>query len=251
MYLGPIFHYFVLSFMCWYICDIFNIVYVLLYPVKATQFLKHSIKIHIAQSLVSWGLPLITIGIVLAATSKYQHYIFPILCFPDQLGLLFTFYIPGVVFSLLTGTGLILLGLTLYKRQKKMGQVTTSNVYQSLLRQLIIYSIALSVLIFIIVIQFTLTSYNYKLTEVYETAYSYCITAFYLSPQCCYQAYADYYTPFWNVLNEATFCCWGVVALSVVWVKEARRVWFNLLTCAQCRNKYRDHKTKSTGATSK
>ena len=218
---------------------------------KAIRFLKHSIKIHIVQSLVSWGLPILTIGTVLGATSKYKHYTFPILCFPDELSLLFSFYIPGVMFSLLSGTGLILLGLILYKRHKKIGESSTTNVYQTLLRQLIVYSIALSVLIFILLIQFTITSYNFKLTEVYETAYNWCITAFYTSPQCCFQAYTAYYTPFWNLLNEATFCCWGVVALSVVWVKDARMVWLKVLTCAPCRQMYQKHKTKNTGATSK
>ena len=237
--------------MCWYICDIFNIVYVLLFPLKATRFLKHSTKIHIAQSLISWGLPLLTVAIVLAATRRYQHYSFPILCFPNELGLLFTFYIPGVVFSLLSGTGLILLGLVLYKRQRKFGQSSTTNVYQSLLRQLIVYSVALSVLIFIILIQFTLTSYNYKITDVYETVYNYCITAFSLSPQCCHQTYAEYYTPFWNFLNEATFCLWGVVALSVVWVKEARQLWINILTCSPCRHKYKQHRDNATEGNSK
>ncbi|KAI6661642.1 hypothetical protein LOD99_13515 [Oopsacas minuta] len=243
---GPIYHYFILSFLGWYMCDIFNIIFVLLYPMKSVKFFANSVKIHILQSIICWGLPALIIAIVLAATRRYTHLSFPILCFPNEYGLAFTFYIPGVVYSLTTGTGLILLGLTLYKRQKKMANSTsTTNVYQSLLKQMTIYSIALSVLIFIILVQFTYSSINYKITEAYQAAYNWCITAFYENPNCCFPSYEAYYAPFLTLLNEATFCCWGIVALSIVWVREAREVWINILTCSVCRNKYKDYNRKT------
>ena len=246
--IGPVYHFFLLAFFCWYICDIFNIVYVLIFPLKSGNFLAHSGKIHIIQSIISWGIPVLTIAIVLAATSRYGHYSFPILCFPNQYGLLFTFYIPGVSFSILTGTGLILLGLTLYKRHKKIGNASTTNIYLSLLKQMSIYSIALSILLFIIVTKFLLDSLNYKITQLYETAYNWCITAFHETPQCCFQAYAAYYAPFWTLLNESTFCLWGVAAVSVVWVKEAKGVWVNILMCGPCKQKYTKDRV-TTGST--
>ena len=245
--LGPVYHYFVLAFCCWYICDVFNIVYVLLFPFKSGKFFAHSVKIHIIQSIISWGTPALVIAIVLAATSRYIHYSLPILCFPNEYGLLFTFYIPGTAFSITTGTGLILLGLTLYKRHKKMGtSSSTTNIYLSLLRQMSIYSIALSILIFIILIEFLLQSINYKITEAYVTVYNWCITAFHETPQCCFRAYTTYESPFMTLLFESTFCLWGMAAVSIVWVKEAKGVWVNILTCSPCRRKDTKDRTKTT-----
>ena len=244
--LGPVYHYFVLAFLCWYICDIFNIVFVLLFPLKSGNFLSHGVKIHIIQSIISWGIPALVISIVLAATSRYSHYSFPLLCFPNEYGLGLTFYIPGVAFSITTGTGLILIGLTLYKRHKKMGNTSTTNIYLSLLRQMSIYSIALSILIFIILIHFLYYSLVYKITGVYQTVYNWCITAFHETPQCCFQAYTTYDAPFLTLVNESTFCLWGVAAVSIVWVKEAKGVWVNILTCSLCRQKLTKERSKTT-----
>ena len=208
--------------MLWYLCDLFNILYVLLLPLKASKFFQHTNKIHLTQAVISWGMPsLIVIGI--GAAVGYEIVSIPLICLPPIFVTMFTYFIPGVAFSHLTQTSFTILCTVLYKRHVKMSSQTTNSDYQDRLRQIVLFSTAFSALTVAILVHYSCLGIGYRQFSEYVTDYWHCLTAF--DKECCKPVHIAHYYPFTGFLSNVAFCTWGIIGVSAVSVKEAKNLW--------------------------
>ena len=222
--LGAIFHFFILTFLFWYICDVFNILYVMLFPLKANSFFKHQTKIHVTQSIISWGIPFILV-VLIGATQGYEIESAPIFCLPSRYVTVFTFFFPGVIFSLLTQTAFTILGTILYRRHVKVTLLNSNDEYLERLRQIVLFSTSFSLLTVFILVNYACLALGFRQVEEYLTDYLHCITVFDQNTACCKQTYIEYYYPFTGFLSDSAFCAWAVIGVIAVGVKEAKNIW--------------------------
>ena len=223
-YLGALFHFFILSFMLWYIFDVFNILYVMMRPLKADIFFKHRHKIHIVEAIISWFLPALTV-ILIGGIKGYEIVSAPVTCLPYVYITLFTFFVPGVIFSLLTQTSFTILGTLLYKRHIKIATSTTNREFLDTLRQIALFSTSFSILTIVILVNYAFLAIGYRGVEEYTVDYWHCITVFGSDTGCCKPIYIDHYYPFTGFLSDSAFCIWGMVGAGAVAVKEAKNIW--------------------------
>lgn len=196
----------------------------MLWPLKAGNFLKHRNKIHILEAIISWGIPAATV-IVIGGTKGYEIVSVPVTCLPYIYTTLVTFFIPGVVFSLLTQTSFAILGTILYKRHVKNAKRTTNRDYLDTLQQIALFSTSFSVLTIVILVNYAFLATGIRELEEYTNDYWQCITVFGTNNKCCRPIYIDYYYPFTGFLSDSAFCTWGMVGAAAVAVKEAKNIW--------------------------
>ncbi|KAI6660544.1 hypothetical protein LOD99_14128 [Oopsacas minuta] len=220
---GAIFQFFLLSFMLWYVCDLCNILYVL-FPLKSDLLIIHRNKIHIFQSILSWGLPCIIV-ITIGATAGYEIVSAPAICLPPVFLTTSTLFIPGVAFSLLTQTIFTIICTILYKRHIRTTKVSTNNEYSQRLRHISVFSTSFSILIILVLIHFACLAIGREEVAEYLADYWHCLTVFDNNNECCRPAYIAHYYPFTGFLSNVSFCTWGIVAVSAVSVKEASSLW--------------------------
>ena len=210
--------------MLWYICDVFNILYVMLRPLKADKFFRHRHKIHIVQAIISWGIPALMV-ILIVGIKGYEIVSAPVTCLPFMFITLFTFFVPGVIFSLLTQTSFTILVTVLYKRHVKLATITTNHEYLDTLRQIALFSTSFSILTILILVNYAFLAIGYRGVEEYTIDYWQCITVFGSNTGCCKPIYIDHYYPFTGFLSDSAFCIWGMVGAGAVAVKEAKNAW--------------------------
>ena len=210
--------------MLWYLSDLSNIIYVMMFPLKADRLIKHRHKIHILESIISWGFPAVVV-IAIVATQGYEIVSVPAICLPNMSLTLTTLFVPGVAFSLLTQTCFTILGTILYKRHVKSTLHTTNNEYLQRLRQIAVFSISFSILTLLIFVHYVCLVVGYREFNEYLADYWHCLTVFDKNNECCKPAHIAHYYPFTGFLSNVSFCTWGMVAVSALSVKEARSLW--------------------------
>ena len=210
--------------MLWYICDVFNILYVMLRPLKADKFFQHRHKIHVIEAIISWGIPSLSV-LLIGGIKGYEIVSAPVTCLPYVYITLFTFFVPGVIFSLLTQTSFTILGTVLYKRHIKFATTTTNREYLSTLRQIALFSTSFSILTILILVNYAFLAIGYRGVEEFTNGYWQCITVFDSNNECCKPIYIDHYYPFTGFLSDSAFCVWGMVGAGAVAVKEAKNIW--------------------------
>ena len=210
--------------MLWYLCDLFNILYILLLPLKANTFFQHIKKIHLTQAVICWGIPSLIV-IAIGAAKSYEIVSVPLFCLPSVYITMFTYFIPGVAFSLLTQTSFAILCTILYKRHIKMSSQTANSEYVERLRQIALFSTAFSVLTVAILVHYTCLGIGYRQFGEYVTDYWHCLTVFHRNNECCKPVHIAHYYPFTGFLSNVAFCTWGIVGVSAVSVKEAKNLW--------------------------
>ena len=196
----------------------------MLWPLKADRFLKHRNKIHIIEGIISWGIPAATV-IIIGGVKGYEITSVPVTCLPYVYITLVTFFVPGVVFSLLTQTSFALLGTILFKRHVKNAARTTNRDYLDTLQQIALFSTSFSVLTVLIIVNYAFLATGLREFEEYTNDYWQCITVFGSNNRCCKPIYIQYYYPFTGFLSDSAFCTWGMVGAAAVAVKEAKNIW--------------------------
>lgn len=193
-------------------------------PLKADRLFKHRHKIHILQSIISWGFPAVIV-IVIVATQGYEIKSVPAVCLPHIFITLSTMFVSGVAFSLLTQTCFTILCTILYKRHVKSTLHTANNEYLQRLRQISVFSISFSILTLFVFVHYVCLAVGYREFDEYLADYWHCLTVFDMNNECCKPVHIDHYYPFTGFLSNVSFCTWGMVAVSAVSVKEARSMW--------------------------
>lgn len=226
--------------MIWYVIDVCNILFIILFPLKSYAFLENLKKIHIIQSIICWGTPAIIISLVLIIRKRYDILTeFPIVCLTDVYTSVFTLFLPGILFSVSIWTAFILLAGTLYKRHARVVQLTSNSEYLAIIKQIVIFSIAFAFVTWFVLLYYTASAYTFTEDIVFGDAYLKCITVFWRTPQCCdRQPLEAYQYAYLSVLSNFAFCCWGIFGVFAVLVKEAKSTWLNLILKSKCCKKF-------------
>ena len=210
--------------MLWYVCDLFNILYVLLLPMRANKFFQHTNKIHLTQAVISWGIPSLIV-IAISAAGGYEIVSVPLICLPPIFVTMFTLFIPLVAFSLLTQTSFAILATVLYKRHVRISSQTTNSEYLNRLRQIVLFSTALSVLTVAVLVHYSCLGIGYRQFAEYVRDYLHCLTVFDRNNECCKPVHIAHYYPFTGFISNFSVCTWGIIGVCAVSVKEAKNIW--------------------------
>ena len=241
---GAVMHYTILSFLLWYVFGISNLSIIVFSPLKGARwFFKYLQSIHIVESIIAWGLPLLVVVLNYAASFALgkQSFVYaienvPEFCLPGIMEIqILSLHVLGFMFCLFNGTMIILIVVIMIKLKYKQQILSrTTIVNTEWVFQLSIFTLVFSLSIWIVLLDASVYLYYENKYRTHLDVYTYCIALF--PSRCCQTTYRDFYQPWLSILSGFSTSVWGIGGLVAVTNKEVRHFWKRVLTC-KCRNK--------------
>lgn len=230
---GAIMHYALLSFLFWYIFGISNLAIIVLSPIKGARwFFNNKSKIHIVESIIAWGFPVLIVFIAVIisvadqkARSAYRIENVPEFCLAGETEIqIASKHVLGFIFCLFNGTMITIIVFKLVQlkyKQKTLTRYTTVNT--EWVFQLSIFTFVFSLSIWIVLLDSSIYIFYETIYTNLLRAYTQCVSLF--PNECCQPTYQKFYFPWLSTLSGLSTCIWGIGGLTAVANKEIRQFW--------------------------
>ena len=218
---------------------------ILSFPFKLRPTESSNWKTHLILFLVSFCVPLLILVVFWGVDPvRYEIVNHPLVCLPEPTAIVVTLSIPLTLTLGLSLTSVLLIVSQLIINQVRLRRHKTSAMNkkqtQFIIRTLGVI-ISFTIISLFLTIEFGARVSFSKPFNSYVELYWACITRYGTNTSCCVDNYNQFYHPELTVLNDFFFSFWGMVALSTLAVKEARKFWINFFTKWCC-----CHKVSST-----
>ena len=213
------------------------------FPFKLGLSESSNWKPHLILFLVSSCAPFLILVVFWGVDPiRYEIVNYPSLCFPDPTAVVVTFIMPLTMTLGLSLTSVLLIVSQLIINKLRLGRHIKSAMSKKQ-TQFIIRTLGV-IISFTIIALFLMLEYGAFVSFVkpfnsYVELYWACITRYGTNTSCCVDNYNQFYHPEIGVLHYFFISFWGMVALSTLAVKEARKFWINLFSkcCRFCCHK--------------
>ena len=239
--LGAIYHYASFVYIFWYVSYLVTVLLILSFPFRLRLIDTSHWKPHLVLFLVSTGLPMLILIIYWSVDSvRYEIVNHPLVCLPEPTMIVAMFVVPlTITLGLsLTSVALIICQLIVNRLRLRNHQISDFNNKQT---QFIVRTLGViiffTVICLYLIIEFGVRVSFSKPFQTYVELYWSCVTRYGTNTSCCQDNYSQFYHSELAVLNDFFFSIWGIVALSTLAVKEARRFWTNILKKFLCLRK--------------
>ena len=225
--------------MFWYVSYIVAVLLILSFPFKLRPTGSSNWKPHLILFLLSTLVPLFILIIFWGVDStRYEIVNHPLVCLPEPTAIVVTFIIPLSLTLGLSLTSVLLIISQLIINQLRLRRHKTSTMNrkqnQFIVRTLGVI-ISFTLISLFLIIEFGARVSFAKPFESFVELYWACITRYGTNTSCCVDNYTQFYHPELTILNDFFFSIWGMVALTTLAVKEARKFWINLFSkCCRC-----------------
>ena len=216
-----------------------TVLLILSFPFKLRPTESSNWKTHLILFLVSFCVPLLVLVVFWGVDPvRYEIVSNPSVCFPGARAIVVMFLVPITLALGLSLTSVLLIVSQLIINKLRLGRHIQSgmNTKQThfIVRTLGVI-ISFTVIALFIMLEFGSRISFLKAYDSYVELYWACITRYGTNTSCCVDNYTQYYHPNINLLHFFFISIWGIVALSTLAVKEARKFWINLFTkCCRC-----------------
>ena len=234
---GAIYHYSLMVFIYWYLFAVLNLLYIFSRPLDgAILFHKYRHWIHLFESLFCWGFPVLVLIGTVAILRSYKINNQPEFCHPSTIFVIITLYIPGLLFCLFNVTAIPIVICRLLKRYYKSTElIGRGTIGLDWVVQLVIFTIAFSISIWMVMLNFSVDEFEAPNYDVYLEQYSRCVTIFGTNgTNCCAPVYREYYNNALGIASGFASTVWGLAGLSALANRDVRELWKKILTCNRC-----------------
>ena len=226
-------------FVFWYVSYVVAVLLILSFPIKLRPTESSNWKTHLILFLVSTCVPFLILVVFWGADPiRYEIVNHPTVCFPRPRAAVVLVIVPLTLTLGLSLTSVLLIVAQLIINKLRLSRHIKSAMSQKQTRFIIR---TLGVIVsFTIIALFLMLDYGARVSfekpfNSYVQLYWACITRYGTNSSCCVNNYNQFYHPELTVLNDFFFCIWGMVALSTLAVKEARKFWINFFSkCCGC-----------------
>ena len=212
---------------------------ILSFPFKLRPTESSNWKTHLVLFLVSFCVPLLVLVVFWGVDPvRYEIVNHPLVCLPEPTAIVVMFVMPLTLTLGLSLTSVLLIVSQLIINQVRLRRHKTSAMNkkqtQFIIRTLGVI-ISFTIISLFLTIEFGARVSFAKPFNSYVELYWACITRYGTNTSCCVDNYNQFYHPELTVLNDFFFSVWGIVALSTLAVKEARKFWINFFAkCYRC-----------------
>lgn len=219
---GAIFHYSLLAFMLWYLASFINLTILLCFPLRGSSFLSNRRYLHVFESILCWGLPvLIVLGTFFGDSSGngYKLLNAPEFCLPSDKFLIATLYFPGILFTIILGTLSVIIIYNLVAAryftsisQSSNSTSTVSELFFQVLVFLICFGVMICIVILDLIVYINLEMGYLGLLDEYLL----CLHDFNNNASCCNTTYKSFYIPALSVIAGFFTTVYGAPALLAI-----------------------------------
>ena len=236
--LGAIYHYASFVYIFWYVSYVITVLLILSFPFRIRTMDSSHWKPHLVLFLVSTGVPLAILIVYWSVDAvRYEVVNHPLVCLPEPTMIVAMFVVPLTITLGLSLTSVALIISQLIINQLRLRNHKTSDFNnkqtQFIIRTLAVIIFFTAICLYLIIEFGVRTSFS-KPFQGYVELYWSCITRYGTNTSCCQDDYTQFYHPELTVLNDFFFSIWGIVALSTLAVKEARKFWTNIFRKCLC-----------------
>jgi hypothetical protein len=116
--IGAVRHYMYYSLSFWWLFTFGNVWWITVFPTRGTLFFLERRRIHVMQSIVAWGAPIIGVTVVILTVGYSPSPAFPYVCYTESVNLFY--YLLALPEQIFTGISSTLLIWTCYSLSKQV-----------------------------------------------------------------------------------------------------------------------------------
>jgi hypothetical protein len=244
--IGAVRHYMYYSLSFWWLFTFGNVWWITVFPTRGTLFFLERRRIHVMQSIVAWGAPIIGVTVVILTVGYSPSPAFPYVCYTESVNLFYYLLaLPEQIFTGISSTLLIWTCYSLSKQIKRRSHMSVNrlqsipsrnihvDLLQTIQRQLLVVLIVHAVAV---IFSMTLFSSVMLKQDLIQGSFKKYLLCAHLTPRAdCIQIFRKFALP--ELMLVADFVWQAEAAISptifILAYKELRNFWLSIFTCGR------------------